>query len=117
MKRFTKILVLLLMLVTVFTLAALPAFAEGDPTVTTPGTTENAGDQLTGEGGEETTEEVKKIDISVNFARFTDSLQYMWKGMLCIFIVIGVIITVTWSLNKVVNRIVEINEAKKNEEE
>ncbi len=30
----------------------------------------------------------KDFDIS----RFVDSLKYMWQGMLCIFVVIGVII-------------------------
>ena len=29
---------------------------------------------------------------NISWARFFDSLQYMWQGMLCIFIVIAVII-------------------------
>ena len=36
-----------------------------------------------------------------NLDRFLFSLQYMWKGMLCIFVVIGVIILFIVGLNKV----------------
>ena len=45
-------------------------------------------------------------DIIKNFnvARFLDSLQYMWKGMLSIFIVIGVIIVFIVLLQKLTNR-------------
>ena len=32
-------------------------------------------------------------------ARFVESLQYMWQGMLCIFIVIAVIILTTIIMN------------------
>ena len=42
-----------------------------------------------------------------NFSRFLFSLQYMWKGMLCIFIVIGVIILFIFAMNKVMNSIAE----------
>ena len=38
--------------------------------------------------------------IDFNFDRFLFSLQYMWKGMLCIFIVIGVLILSIRGLNK-----------------
>ena len=43
------------------------------------------------------------MDLFGNFSveRFFYSLQYMWKGMLCIFIVIGVIILVTVAMNKI----------------
>ncbi len=34
-----------------------------------------------------------------NGPRFIFSLQYMWKGMLCIFVVIGVIILVVFLMN------------------
>ncbi len=44
-----------------------------------------------------------------NLDRFLYSLQYMWKGMLCIFIVIGVIILFVFALNKITSAI----EAKK----
>ncbi len=45
-------------------------------------------------------------DIIKNFnvSRFLDSLQYMWKGMLSIFIVIGVIILFIVLLQKLTNR-------------
>ena len=51
--------------------------------------------------------------MDFNFDRFLFSLQYMWKGMLCIFIVIGVIILSIYGLNKVTNAI----EAKKQSEQ
>ncbi len=38
-----------------------------------------------------------------NFDRFLFSLQYMWKGMLCIFAVIGVIILFIVGLTYVMN--------------
>ena len=38
--------------------------------------------------------------MNLNFDRFLFSLQYMWKGMLCIFIVIGVLILSIYGLNK-----------------
>lgn len=34
-----------------------------------------------------------------NFDRFLFSLQYMWKGMLCIFVVIAVIIGSIYLMN------------------
>lgn len=39
-----------------------------------------------------------------SFDRFLYSLQYMWKGMLCIFIVIAAIIGVIYLLNLASNR-------------
>lgn len=36
----------------------------------------------------------------MNFAAFTDSLQYMGRGMLGIFVVIGVIIAATYLINR-----------------
>ena len=41
---------------------------------------------------------------NLNVERFVFSLQYMWKGMLCIFIVIGAIILSVGILNKISNR-------------
>ena len=38
---------------------------------------------------------------NINFGRFMDSLQYIWQGMLSIFIVIGVIILAVYALNKI----------------
>ena len=45
-----------------------------------------------------------------NFAQFLSSLQYMWQGMLCIFIVILAIIAVVIVLNAINAKA----EAKKN---
>ena len=45
------------------------------------------------------------ISINPNGSRFVDSLQYMWKGMLCIFIVIGILILSIYGLNKASNAI------------
>ncbi len=47
--------------------------------------------------------------------RFIGSLQYMWKGMLCIFIVIGVIILFIYGMNKIMNMISAKKEKKKSE--
>ena len=41
---------------------------------------------------------------SLNVDRFLFSLQYMWKGMLCIFIVIGIIILSISVMNSIANR-------------
>ena len=48
-----------------------------------------------------------------NLDRFLFSLQYMWKGMLCIFVVIGVIILFIVALNKILTGL----EAKKKAKE
>ena len=98
MKRFAKIALLVLMIALSLTLTVLPCFAEGAP------------------AEEVTTEAESTIGFNIDFARFTNSLQYMWKGMLCIFIVIGVIILITWTLNKAINAIAEAKAAKDNEE-
>ena len=45
------------------------------------------------------------ISINPDGSRFVNSLQYMWKGMLCIFIVIGVLILSIYALNKASNAI------------
>ena len=94
MKKLTKVLVLLLMLTLSFSAFAVFAFAEGEDVVTE---------------GENT---VKPIEIDFDLSRFVDSLQYMWKGMLCIFIVIGVIILSIYGLNKGINYITEMKNNK-----
>ena len=55
------------------------------------------------------------MDIFGKFSveRFVSSLQYMWKGMLAIFIVIGVIILVTVLMNSIFSKLA----AKKQDEE
>lgn len=47
-----------------------------------------------------------------NIDRFIFSLQYMWKGMLCIFIVIAVIILFIFGMNKIMTSIAEKKKAK-----
>ncbi len=47
-----------------------------------------------------------------NVNRFLFSLQYMWKGMLCIFIVIGVIVLFTYALNKITGAVAERKKRK-----
>lgn len=47
-----------------------------------------------------------------NLNRFLFSLQYMWKGMLCIFIVIAVIILSVVIMNKVTDGIAAAKERK-----
>ena len=44
--------------------------------------------------------------------RFFFSLQYMWKGMLCIFIVIGVIVLFIFGMNKLMTTLAERKKAK-----
>ena len=39
-----------------------------------------------------------------NFERFLYSLQYMWQGMLSIFLVIGVIVSLVAVLNRLGNK-------------
>ena len=41
---------------------------------------------------------------NLNVDRFLFSLQYMWKGMLCIFVVIGVIIIAINVMNSITNK-------------
>ncbi len=85
MKKSTKIMTMLLMIAITLSVFAVCAYAEG-----------------AGEVNEETSNTIK---VSFDFSRFIDSLQYMWKGMLCIFIVIGVIILAIYALNKAMNAI------------
>ena len=49
---------------------------------------------------------------NIDFNRFFTSLQYMWKGMLCIFIVIGVIILSVYALNAVFGKLEEKKKLK-----
>lgn len=55
--------------------------------------------------------------MELNFDRFLFSLQYMWKGMLCIFVVIGVIILSVYGLNKASNYFASRKQANADEEE
>ena len=55
------------------------------------------------------------MNLFKNFSvdRFISSLQYMWQGMLCIFIVIGVIILATILMNALCNKAEERKKLKK----
>ena len=50
-----------------------------------------------------------------NFDRFLFSLQYMWKGMLCIFIVIAIIILSVVIMNTITEKAVAAKERKEQE--
>ena len=49
-----------------------------------------------------------------SFDRFLASLQYMWQGMLCIFVVIGVIILSVYAVGAIASK---LEERKKSDEE
>ena len=57
------------------------------------------------------------MDIFGKFSveRFFSSLQYMWKGMLAIFIVIGVISLVTVAMNKIFSSLASKKENEEND--
>ena len=56
---------------------------------------------------------IKNFDVS----RFLDSLQYMWKGMLGIFIVILVIILAVYAMNLVIGKIEKKKQMKAERED
>ncbi len=101
MKKSTKILTLLLSLILTFSVFAISAFA-------------SEAQESVNEAINEATS--NKIEINFSFERFVDSLQYMWKGMLCIFIVIGAIILSIYGLNRAINSIEAKKRAKSDEE-
>lgn len=49
---------------------------------------------------------------NIDINRFINSLQYMWKGMLCIFIVIFVLILFVYLLNGINSKIEARKKAK-----
>lgn len=52
-----------------------------------------------------------------SFERFLSSLQYMWQGMLCIFIVIAAIIISVFLMNFISSKAKARKELKKAEDE
>ncbi|MBQ2999751.1 MAG: hypothetical protein IJD64_04750 [Clostridia bacterium] len=58
------------------------------------------------------------MDIFGKFSieRFVSSLQYMWQGMLCIFIVIGVIILATVAMNSIFAKLADKKKEKESQE-
>ena len=116
MKNNVKLLALLLSLLVIVSLFALPVFASADEPVdnTADGAVSGEAGNEGGENeGAENNAAPGKIEINFDMSRFVDSLQYMWKGMLCIFIVIGVIILITYFFNRAVNYFVFASEEKK----
>ena len=120
MKSFKKIAVLLFVAVMMFSVFATVAFADESENTTevessyvnehgelivvlTNGTKINLG------VNPEIVDADANISINPNGERFVDSLQYMWKGMLCIFIVIGILILSIYGLNKASNAIANRN--------
>ncbi|MBR2460766.1 MAG: hypothetical protein IKB34_06020 [Clostridia bacterium] len=59
------------------------------------------------------------MNLLENFSleRFVSSLRYMWQGMICIFVVIGVIILATILMNTLCNKADEKRLQKDNENE
>ena len=106
--KFSKIFALLLIMMLIVGTLSVTAFAF----------TQSAEDATVGETTEGETESgVKPIEINFDISRFVNSLQYMWKGMLCIFIVIGVIVLITYFFNRFVNYLAFASEKKKDEEQ
>ena len=54
---------------------------------------------------------------NINIDRFLYSLKYMWQGMLCIFVVIGVIILSVFLMNFISYRIEVMKQIKEETEE
>ena len=107
MKRNVRLLALLACLLITALVFAVPAFAMADAADETTGAADGATDAIAGVG-----KDAGAIDINFDITRFVGSLQYMWKGMLCIFIVIGVIILLTYMLNRFVNYVAFKNDNK-----
>ena len=109
MKQTFKILLLMLSLVLVLGFSVLPAFAAEEPGFSA----EQIGDVIVYEDGTVYDEATKQwtlpekegLSFETNLDRMLSSLQYMWKGMLCIFIVIGVIILSVYALNGIFGKI------------
>ena len=49
---------------------------------------------------------------NISMDRCLHSLQYMWKGMLCIFIVIGVLVALIVGLNRAMNGLTKKSESE-----
>ena len=54
---------------------------------------------------------------NINIDRFLYSLKYMWQGMFCIFVVIGVIILSVFLMNFISYRIEVMKQIKEETEE
>ena len=94
MKKSVRILSLLLALILVLSAFTVCAFASGEP--------ESSASESESEAA---AEEMKPIEVKFTTENFLEALNYLWQGMLCIFIVIGVLVLVTYALNKITNTI------------
>ena len=101
MKSITKVLLIIFMITLLFTLCQGLVSAEGAD-VENEVVTDNSD-----------TEQSNGIDVDFNANRFVFSLQFMWKGMLCIFIVIAVLIISVYVMNKVTT--LALNKKSENE--
>lgn len=54
---------------------------------------------------------------NINIDRFLYSLRYMWQGMLCIFVVIGVIILSVFLMNFISSRAEVMKQIKEETDE
>ena len=54
----------------------------------------------------------RRNTVMFNIERFLFSLQYMWQGMLCIFIVVAVLIGTVYLLNRLGAKNTRKNEKK-----
>lgn len=110
MKKSTKILVLLLTLVFAISAFSVCAFAS-----TAPDTDAGEAPEV-GENTELEDEATKPIKVKFTTKNFLPALNYLWQGMLCIFIVIGVLVLVTYGLNKASNSIASRKNEKSDNE-
>lgn len=94
MKKSTRILSLLLALIFAFSAFTVFAFAS---------------ESTEASETEEIVDEMKPIEVKFTTENFLEALNYLWQGMLCIFIVIGVLVLVTYALNKISNSIANRN--------
>ena len=132
MKKTVKILLLTLSLVMIFGTSILPVFAAeaskeaGDVSFPVKETIEINGEVIhlleDGTAYNQTTqqwilEEKEGLAFETNLDRMLSSLQYMWKGMLCIFIVIAVIILSVVIMNTISAKAQERKELKENEDD
>ena len=120
MKKTVKILLLTLSLVMIFGTSILPVFAAeaskeaGNVSFPVKETIEINGEVIhlleDGTAYNQTTqqwilEEKEGLAFETNIDRMLSSLQYMWKGMFCIFVVILVIILSVFVLNGVFGKL------------
>ena len=106
MKRFCKYLLTLVVALLMVCSLVLPAFA-AEIDVYEDGSAYNVTDKVW------VLPERDGLSFEINFDRMLSSLQYMWKGMLCIFAVMAVIILSVYVMNSEFGKL----DAKKKQKE